>query len=209
MAHQLFQCDVFAWRSHASGDGKSGFFLATKPRRFIHNYKTLFGSLPDIFPFSELNTRRREFVCSAMTQEEAAHSVTELQCAETENKGSDANSMRPTVLIIDHCRVTRCTVRLILSKMGYDVEEASNGQDGLGLMKRKLFTCVLFDVLMPVMDGLQCIRELRQWEQENHKLTQVVHCVTGSELHANFANLGFSSFTAKPYTRTVLDNLLG
>lgn len=48
-----------------------------------------------------------------------------------------------------------------LEKEGYRVEVAGNGQEGLSLAENGTFSCVLCDVKMPVMDGLQFLEAAR------------------------------------------------
>ena len=138
-----------------------------------------------------------------ITPNENTHVASQLQ--------GEAASTRPAVLIIDDCRLVRHMVQCTVNKMGYDVTEATNGQEGLEAMKTKLFAHVFCDVDMELMDGLECVRTLRQWELGGSQEAQVIHCVTGSEMdvnRVNFEDLGFSSFMTKPYTRAKMESLL-
>lgn len=48
-----------------------------------------------------------------------------------------------------------------LKEEGFDVELATNGQEGLALAARTPPDLIILDLLMPVMDGKQMLRELR------------------------------------------------
>jgi DNA-binding response OmpR family regulator len=45
---------------------------------------------------------------------------------------------------------------------GYDVETAKNGLEGLEAVKREAPDLILLDVIMPVMDGMTMLREMRR-----------------------------------------------
>lgn len=51
---------------------------------------------------------------------------------------------------------------MFLQKKGYDVSEASSGHDALELIKQQAFDLVLLDEMMPGMDGLQTMQEIKE-----------------------------------------------
>lgn len=65
------------------------------------------------------------------------------------------------VLVVDDDPDLREVVRTILSLSGYEVRCAGNGQEAVEAVAQKLPAVVLLDMLMPVMDGWQCARELQ------------------------------------------------
>jgi two-component system chemotaxis response regulator CheY len=66
-----------------------------------------------------------------------------------------------TVLAVDDSPSMLNMVTFTLREAGYDVVEASNGQEALTKAKGQRVDLVLSDVNMPVMDGLSLVRELR------------------------------------------------
>jgi len=68
------------------------------------------------------------------------------------------------VLVIEDDVPTRALMAHGLKKQGFVVHQAGNGYDGLGMMKERRFDLVLSDIMMPVMDGLECAKRLREWE---------------------------------------------
>lgn len=71
-------------------------------------------------------------------------------------------------LVIEDSLVVRKGLARALSKLGFDeVKQAVNGLEGLEAMKESMFDMVLCDFLMPVMDGLDCVKQYREWEREN------------------------------------------
>ena len=67
----------------------------------------------------------------------------------------------PDVLVVDDDPDLREIVREMLHLSGYEVRCAGNGQEAVEAVAQKMPAVVLLDMLMPVMDGWQCARELR------------------------------------------------
>ncbi|TWB70670.1 two-component system chemotaxis response regulator CheY [Nitrospirillum amazonense] len=70
--------------------------------------------------------------------------------------------MAKTVLSVDDSSSVRQMVKLTLSGAGYDVVQASDGAEGLAKAKDTVVDLVVTDLNMPVMNGLDLIRALRQ-----------------------------------------------
>lgn len=67
----------------------------------------------------------------------------------------------PRVLVIDDDRHVRTIVRLMLEGEGFDVVEATDGEEGLRACRSDPPALILCDVFMPNKDGLEVIQELR------------------------------------------------
>lgn len=70
--------------------------------------------------------------------------------------------MAHTILVIDDERAIRNTLKDILSFEGFDVEEAADGAEGLEMIKAKDYDCILCDVKMPKMDGLEVLEKVKE-----------------------------------------------
>lgn len=66
------------------------------------------------------------------------------------------------ILVVDDDAITRNLLILALKKAGYSVEEATNGEEGLRKYERISPDLVLLDALMPIIDGFECCRQLRE-----------------------------------------------
>jgi signal transduction histidine kinase/DNA-binding NarL/FixJ family response regulator len=69
---------------------------------------------------------------------------------------------RRKVLVVDDVPGNRATMVDFLSPLGFEVIEAENGETGLELAQREKPDLVLMDNVMPVLDGLEATRRLRQ-----------------------------------------------
>lgn len=69
------------------------------------------------------------------------------------------------ILLIDDNELFRVTVVRMLTGAGYEVVQASNGQEALDIYRREgRFDLLLVDLIMPEKDGLEVIQELRREE---------------------------------------------
>ena len=68
-----------------------------------------------------------------------------------------------------------------LQRRGYNVSWATNGQEALDLISaQEDISAVLCDIEMPVKDGLQCVREVREKERQVGKRAPLPFCaITG------------------------------
>ena len=66
------------------------------------------------------------------------------------------------ILVIDDDEPVRVSLRRALGMAGYEVVEATNGDEGVRLHREEPFDLVITDILMPEKDGLEVIRELRR-----------------------------------------------
>jgi EAL domain-containing protein (putative c-di-GMP-specific phosphodiesterase class I) len=67
------------------------------------------------------------------------------------------------VLVVDDEEQLRRVVERVLSQAGLKVETAGSGEEALAIMRRgRRFDTVVSDLLMPGMDGMQLLREIRQ-----------------------------------------------
>ena len=111
------------------------------------------------------------------------------------------DKIRP--LIVDDSSVMRKTVERSLRQAGIDlaqVLEAGNGAEALGIVKESAVDLILCDINMPVMDGLEFVRQLQSAEVV--KRAPVVMITTeGSESHVVQAlSFGAKGYIRKPFT---------
>jgi len=65
------------------------------------------------------------------------------------------------ILIVDDSATIRAGLKGLVERMGHTVAEAENGEEALQLYKRERPDLVLIDVMMPVMDGYDAARRMR------------------------------------------------
>jgi pilus assembly protein CpaE len=108
------------------------------------------------------------------------------------------------VLIVDDSALQRRVVGDTLREAGYQVDVASNGDEGLGLATAWQPDAVILDVVMPGMSGYQVCRALRQEEATAH--VPVIMLTTKGGIEAKVAGFeaGADDYLIKPVDTTEL-----
>ncbi len=83
-----------------------------------------------------------------------------------------------TILAVDDSASMRQMVSFTLKAANHDVVDAEDGLQALGLAQMQSFDLVLTDVNMPVMDGLELTKKLR--ELESYRFTPILVLTTES-----------------------------
>ncbi len=118
-------------------------------------------------------------------------------------EGPPNNGFR--VLVVDDDRSIRLILKSLLTKVGYVCSEADNGRHGLELARIEYPDLMIVDWLMPVMDGIELIRTLRETER-GRSIYIILLTVQDQEerLVEGFA-AGADDFLSKPLNSTVLN----
>ncbi len=81
-----------------------------------------------------------------------------------ETTGSDAcdrRGERMRILVVEDDRPLRDAVATVLKEESYQVDEADNGPDGLYLAQQRVHDLIVLDIMIPGMNGLEVLSELR------------------------------------------------
>jgi CheY-like chemotaxis protein len=80
-----------------------------------------------------------------------------------------------SILLVDDNSDNRLLVKAYLKKLPYVIDEAENGEEACSLFKSDKYDVVLMDVQMPLMDGREATRAIREWEKmEGKKATPII-----------------------------------
>jgi len=104
-----------------------------------------------------------------------------------------------TILAVDDSASMRQMVTFTLKGAGYDVIEASDGQDALDKAKVSAVDLVLSDINMPIMDGIELVKNLRVIP--DYKFTPILMLTTESASDKKMAgkNAGATGWLVKPF----------
>jgi len=70
--------------------------------------------------------------------------------------------MIKNILIVEDEKPLRLALSRKLISEGFKVFEAGNGQEGLQILAEKNIDLILLDIIMPVMDGIEMLREMKK-----------------------------------------------
>jgi CheY-like chemotaxis protein len=83
------------------------------------------------------------------------------------NNGLDGwrqGKIRRKILIVDDSVVTRKMVSRAFEKANFVVDTAANGEEGVAKLKESIYDIAFMDIDMPVMNGFDATKALREWE---------------------------------------------
>ena len=111
-----------------------------------------------------------------------------------------------SVLLVEDHDINRKLAEIMLARMGYRCTMVSDGQQALDRLAQERFDVVLMDVMMPVMDGLTALRQLRAQEAGTGLHTPVLmvtaHAMTGDR--ERFIAAGADGYVSKPMSQKAL-----
>jgi DNA-binding NtrC family response regulator len=86
----------------------------------------------------------------------------------TDRERVDAGLMnrKGTILVIDDEEIMREILETLLTREGYQVRLAANAAEGLELARRMPFDAAIVDVMMPGMDGISALDELKKIDDD-------------------------------------------
>ena len=105
------------------------------------------------------------------------------------------------ILLVEDNQVNITFATTLLGKLGHHVVSARNGVDGLVALKNGSFDLVLMDIHMPVLNGLEAVREIRKEEQGTSRHLPVI-ALTAYALRGDqerFLREGFDGYLSKPF----------
>jgi two-component system response regulator AtoC len=101
------------------------------------------------------------------------------------------------ILIIDDEENFRHMLSVILKKENYDVETASNGEEGLKKITLSPFDQILCDIRMPKMDGMEFLREVQKMEVDATVIMMSAYGTIDTAIEA--MKLGAYDYISKPF----------
>lgn len=112
--------------------------------------------------------------------------------------------MAKKILLVDDSASVRTVAGIALRGAGYDVLEASNGQEGLGKLNGEKIHLIISDVNMPVMDGITFLKQVKA--HPNYKFTPVIMLTTeaGEDKKQEGRAAGAKAWIVKPFQPNVM-----
>jgi len=122
------------------------------------------------------------------------------------------NPVRPInelgrILLVEDNLNNQLVVQRMLEKLGYEVIVANNGKEGVDLYQQSELHCVIMDVQMPIMDGLEATKLIRTLDAPQVPIIALTANSQQEVENACYA-AGMDSFLTKPISRKALESTL-
>ena len=102
-----------------------------------------------------------------------------------------------TILVIDDEEIMREILETLLTREGYEVRSAASGPEGLDLARALPFDAALVDIMMPGLDGIATLDELKRIDEDLAVIIITAYASVGSAISA--MKSGAFDYIAKPF----------
>ncbi|MBC7667223.1 response regulator [Caulobacter sp. DWR2-3-1b2] len=109
-----------------------------------------------------------------------------------------------TCLVVDDSRVIRKVARRVLEDIGFEIAEAADGVEALAWCRAAMPDAVLLDWNMPVMNGIEFLRHLRQ--EPGGDAPVVVFCTVENSIERirQALDCGANEYIMKPFDGDII-----
>jgi CheY-like chemotaxis protein/HPt (histidine-containing phosphotransfer) domain-containing protein len=110
------------------------------------------------------------------------------------------NKKTYSLLLIEDNLVSQILVKNIIDKLGYEILIADNGQEALYLLDNHKFDLILMDIEMPIMNGIDTTRLIRDKEKStcNHIPIIAMTAYSDNNKRDEFHSYGMDDYILKP-----------
>ncbi|HWR82987.1 MAG TPA: sigma-54 dependent transcriptional regulator [Candidatus Deferrimicrobium sp.] len=105
--------------------------------------------------------------------------------------------MRASILVIDDEESMCNFMEIMLAKEGYQVDTVSSGSEGLSRLRESRYDLVLADLNMPQMSGMEVLRELKTFKQDQDLIVMTAYASVDTAIEA--MKLGAVDYITKPF----------
>lgn len=112
---------------------------------------------------------------------------------------------QPKLLLVEDSPVSQRVVTKQLKKLGYEVDLAENGQEALNLLAQNDYGLVLLDCQMPILDGYETVKAVRQQASPLREIVVIAMTATNDpEEQDRCLKVGMNDYLHKPFSEDEL-----
>jgi two-component system CheB/CheR fusion protein len=112
-----------------------------------------------------------------------------------------------SILLAEDNLVNQRVARLMLKKLGYEVDVVANGLEVLQALEHKHYDLIFMDIQMPELDGLEASRKIRELWQNGPKIIAITAYALEGDMD-KCINAGMDDYISKPMQLDELQNKL-
>lgn len=113
-----------------------------------------------------------------------------------------------TCLLVDDSRIVRQVARQMMEQFGFRCAEAADGLQALEACRDKMPDMVLLDWSMPVMNGMDCLKQLRREPGGQDVVVIICSSASTAEEIREAINTGADEYIIKPFDVDILQSKL-
>ena len=117
--------------------------------------------------------------------------------AKENKKTEDAKPATEKILIVDDEEILRNMLTDVLSEEGYQISQASNGEEAVKMLKEDYYEIVLTDIMMPGLDGIGVLKAAKEIEPGNDVIVMTGYASVETAVES--IRLGASDYITKPF----------
>ncbi|WP_018693599.1 response regulator [Algicola sagamiensis] len=159
---------------------------------------------------SQNETESMEQCSTQMPEEQSKPELDSLE-SDTQHQSIDEidKETKGRILVIEDTLVNQLVAKEMIAQLGFEVDIADNGKIGFEKWQEGQYDLILMDCQMPVMDGLEATRLIREAEGDGHHIPIVALTANVlEEVKEECFHCGMNDFLAKPYTKEQLVDVL-
>ncbi|MBT3256527.1 MAG: response regulator [Deltaproteobacteria bacterium] len=125
--------------------------------------------------------------------------------------GEEKTDRKLRILLAEDNKMNQKVAKNMLKKMGHTVEVANNGEEAVEKFQDEDFDLILMDGQMPVMDGLEATKTIRETEKKSAIDRIPIISVTANAMKGDrerFLAAGMDDYIAKPIKRHALEEVI-
>jgi CheY-like chemotaxis protein len=164
--------------------------------------------LDDLLGLSEAPGVARPAIIPPPMSEAHAHEGDDARDAGTPAVEGDGEP--PRVLVVDDIAANRLVASRLVERLGFEVDTATNGSEAVEALRQRRYSLVLMDCLMPVMNGFDAARAIREYEESTGRHTPIV-AVSANALsydRERCFEAGMDDFVEKPVRGAALETVI-
>lgn len=114
------------------------------------------------------------------------------------------------LLLVEDNILNQKLIFLNLIKYGFSIDVANNGLEAVEKVQEKKYDLILMDLMMPIMDGFEATKAIRNFEESIHSHTPIIG-LTANTFDADrekCIGIGMDEYMAKPFDIELFNSIL-